>query len=98
MSKASDAFVERVQENRGKIKSQKHIDMLHTIYHLGSDSTQAQAESKKMVGIAFIESVATQLDEANQEKFWEEFMTKPSQDITTAKLLLVDYVTTEGGK
>ena len=92
MSKASDAFVERVQENRGKIKSQKHIDMLHTIYHLGSASTYNQLTDRKLVGISFVASVATLLTKDEQEKFWSEFMCKPKQDITTAKLLLVEYL------
>lgn len=92
MSKASDAFVERVQENRGKIKSQKHIDMIHTIYLIGAKSTHVHAESKKMLGLAFIESVATQLSEAEQDEFWEEYAGLPSQTITDAKLLLLKYV------
>jgi len=69
MSIKSDAFVIRVQDNRGKIKSQKHIDMLHVISHLGSDSTVDQAENKKMVGITFINQVAVELSTADQELF-----------------------------
>lgn len=92
MSAASDRFVDRVQENRGKIKSQKHIDMVHTIYLIGAKSTHVQAESRKMLGLAFIESVATQLSEAEQDEFWEDYMDLPSKTITDAKLLLLKYV------
>jgi len=92
MSIKSDVFVIRVQDNRCEIKSQKHIDMLHVISHLGSDSTVDQAENKKMVGITFINQVAVELSTADQKLFWKEFMELPSQKITDAKLLLMKYV------
>jgi len=92
MSKKSEAFAIRVQDNRGKIKSQKHIDMLHDIYKLGSNATLLQAEGKKTVGISFIYSVATELNITDQELFWKEFMELPSQKIIDAKLLLLKYV------
>jgi hypothetical protein len=92
MSIKSDAFVVRVQDNRGKIKSQKHIDMLHEISYLGSDLTIDQAEHKKMVGITFIHQVAVELSTVDQELFWKEFMELPNKKITDAKLLLMKYV------
>jgi len=92
MSVESDRFVTRVQDNRGKIKSQRHLDMLHTICLMGSDASKAQAEHKKMLGIAFIESVVVQLSEVEQEMFWEDFMDSPNQKITDARLLLLRYV------
>jgi len=98
MSKASDAFIKRVQDNRGRIKSKKYIDMLHSIFKRGSKASLDQAESRKLVGIAFIASVVEQLDKTTQNNYWKEFMTKPSQDITTAKLLLADYVIAKGDK
>jgi len=92
MSAASDRFVERVQENRGKIKSKKYVDMLEDIYDVGSNASKAQVEQMKLLGITFVHQVVISLSVSEQDDFWLEYMDSPIKNITNARLLLLKYV------
>lgn len=92
MSAASDRFVERVQENRGKIKSKKYVDMLEDIYDVGSNASKAQVEQMKLLGITFVHQVVISLRVSEQDDFWLEYMDSPIKNITNARLLLLKYV------
>lgn len=44
-------FVEEVQNYRGKIKSEKHIDMLEKIYFNGTPDLKEELTNRKQIGI-----------------------------------------------